>query len=217
MDFYIMNIIFCVLKYLFFLSSICVLLNVQTIYTVFSLILAFISAAFLFILAGATFIGFILVVVYIGAVLVFFLFVVMMLNLRSELQFDFTLFYCLCAIVSFLLINEIVLIYPTSADDIEIRFIDFNFNRTLDSQPNILVIGYLLYTWYVFPLIICSLILLVAMIGAIVLLVDQSKLISAANTVELPRIYSQNISDQVSVQEFEVLKLIGKVKVNYIY
>lgn len=212
-----MSIIFCLLKYLFFLSAVSVILNVQTIYTVFSLILAFIFAAFLSPLGGANFIGFILIVVYVGAVLVFFLSVVMILDMRTNLQFNLYLFHYLFIIAFFCLGGELALItYPVSGVVAnEITFVNFNFNRVLNVQSNIVVIGYLLYTWYVFPLIICSLIPLVAMIGAIVLLTDRSQNVELANKKAL-EVNIQNISDQVSVQEFEVLKLVGKVKINYL-
>ncbi len=209
-----MNIIFCVLKYFFFFSTICVLLNVQTIYTVFSLILAFIFASFLFILGGATFVGFIIVVVYVGAVLVFFLFVVMMLDLKSELRFNFTLFYYIIFTLCNLLVVEMLLIYFSS----ETAIYDFAFINTLAPQANVLVIGYILYTWYAIPFILCSLVLLVAMIGAISLLSDnvgfenqQKEFVTQG--FEAPKI--QDIGEQVRVQEFMTFKLVGNIKTNY--
>src|SRR3974390_1349068 len=50
------------------------------VHSVLFLILAFVNAAGLFVLAGAEFLGMILIVVYVGAVAVLFLFVVMMLD-----------------------------------------------------------------------------------------------------------------------------------------
>ncbi|HBT32296.1 MAG TPA: NADH-quinone oxidoreductase subunit J, partial [Pusillimonas sp.] len=51
---------------------------------VLNLILAFFTAAMLWILIGAEFLGLLLVLVYVGAVMVLFLFVVMMLDVRME-------------------------------------------------------------------------------------------------------------------------------------
>ncbi|HUK32322.1 MAG TPA: NADH-quinone oxidoreductase subunit J, partial [Vicinamibacterales bacterium] len=50
------------------------------VHSVFFLILAFVNAAGLFVIAGAEFLAMILIVVYVGAVAVLFLFVVMMLD-----------------------------------------------------------------------------------------------------------------------------------------
>ena len=52
----------------------------NTVYSVFFLILVFISISVLFIMIGAEFLGMIMLIVYVGAVAVLFLFVVMMLN-----------------------------------------------------------------------------------------------------------------------------------------
>ena len=57
----------------------------NTVYSVFFLILVFISISILFIMIGAEFLGMIMLIVYVGAVAVLFLFVVMMLNITEQL------------------------------------------------------------------------------------------------------------------------------------
>jgi len=57
----------------------------NTVYSVFFLILVFISISILFIMIGAEFLGMIMLIVYVGAVSVLFLFVVMMLNITEQL------------------------------------------------------------------------------------------------------------------------------------
>ena len=52
----------------------------RTMYGVFALVMTFLSAAGLFVLAGAPFLAMILVIVYVGAIAVFFVFVAMMLG-----------------------------------------------------------------------------------------------------------------------------------------
>ena len=56
----------------------------NTVYSVFFLILVFISVSVLFIMIGAEFLGMIMLIVYVGAVAVLFLFVVMMLNISEQ-------------------------------------------------------------------------------------------------------------------------------------
>jgi hypothetical protein len=87
---------------------------------------------------------------------------------------------------------------------IEDTSMGFEFLRNLYSQPNIVVIGYILYTWYAIPLVLCALILLVAMVGTIVLLLEFSPLDQSG---VYKSSYSQNIGLQVVTQDFEVMEL----------
>ena len=65
-------------------SAIMLTVSKNTIYSVFFLILVFISVSTLFIMIGAEFLGMIMLIVYVGAVAVLFLFVVMMLNVTQK-------------------------------------------------------------------------------------------------------------------------------------
>ena len=66
------------------ISAIMVTVSKNTVYSVFFLILDFVSISFLFIMIGAEFLGMIMLIVYVGAVAVLFLFVVMMLNVAQQ-------------------------------------------------------------------------------------------------------------------------------------
>ena len=66
------------------LASLTVVLARNPLYNVLALVVAIFSLSSLFVLLEAFFVGIILLVVYAGAVLVFFLFVVMCLNLGPE-------------------------------------------------------------------------------------------------------------------------------------
>ena len=65
-------------------SAIMVTVSRNTVYSVFFLILVFVSVSILFIMIGAEFLGMIMLIVYVGAVAVLFLFVVMMLNVAQQ-------------------------------------------------------------------------------------------------------------------------------------
>ena len=65
-------------------SAVMVTISKNTVYSVFFLILVFVSVSILFIMIGAEFLGMIMLIVYVGAVAVLFLFVVMMLNVTEE-------------------------------------------------------------------------------------------------------------------------------------
>src|ERR1700749_3725155 len=71
-------------------SAVMVVSSRNPVHSVLFLILAFINAAILFLLAGAEFLALILVIVYVGAVAVLFMFVVMMLDVNfAELREGF--------------------------------------------------------------------------------------------------------------------------------
>ncbi|MFZ3006779.1 MAG: NADH-quinone oxidoreductase subunit J, partial [Phenylobacterium sp.] len=63
-------------------AGVCVVSARSPVHSVLFLILAFFSAAGLFVMLGAEFLAMLLVVVYVGAVAVLFLFVVMMLDIN---------------------------------------------------------------------------------------------------------------------------------------
>ena len=146
-------------------SAVAVIFARNPVHSVLWLILAFFNAAGLMLLAGAEFIALILVIVYVGAVAVLFLFVVMMLNIDfAVLRSGFTRHMPLGMLVALVLLAEIVI--AVSA---------WRAGPALSGAPpepakqNIVALGELLYSRFLFPFEIAGLILLVAMIGAIVL------------------------------------------------
>ena len=72
--------LFWFLSTLALISAIMMVVSKNPVYSVLWLILAFFNAAGLFLLIGAEFLAFLLIIVYVGAVAVLFLFVVMMLD-----------------------------------------------------------------------------------------------------------------------------------------
>ena len=146
--------------------AIAVIFARNPVHSVLWLIVAFFNAAGLMLILGAEFIAMLLVIVYVGAVAVLFLFVVMMLDIDfATLRTGFTRNLPFGIIVALVLLAEVIVAVsawkagPTlSGHAIPVA-----------SQPNIVGIGQLLYSRYLFPFELAGLILLVAMIGAIVL------------------------------------------------
>uniref|UniRef100_UPI00286E43BD NADH-quinone oxidoreductase subunit J n=1 Tax=Sphingomonas sp. TaxID=28214 RepID=UPI00286E43BD len=145
-------------------SAILVIFARNPVHSVLWLIVAFFNAAGLMLLVGAEFIAMLLVIVYVGAVAVLFLFVVMMLDVDfAKLRSGFTANLPFGLLIALVLLAEIVIALnarnsgPVLAD------------APAATQPNIVAMGELLYTRFLFPFEIAGLILLVAMIGAIVL------------------------------------------------
>jgi NADH-quinone oxidoreductase subunit J len=138
------------------------------VHSVLWLIFAFFNSAGLFLLIGAEFLAFLLVIVYVGAVAVLFLFVVMMLDvdfasLRAGLARYWPFGFALAAV----LLAEIVLVllaWNAGGIDTGVRKAPIG-----DELSNIEALGMLLYTRYLFLFEAAGLVLLVAMVGAIVL------------------------------------------------
>jgi len=136
------------------------------VHSVLWLIVAFFNAAGLMLLLGAEFIAMLVVIVYVGAVAVLFLFVVMMLDIDfAQLRSGFTRNLPFGIIIALILFAEMF-----------VAGMGWKAGPALSgraipaaSQPNIVALGQLLYSRYLFPFEIAGLILLVAMIGAIVL------------------------------------------------
>jgi NADH-quinone oxidoreductase subunit J len=115
-------------------------------------------------LVGAEFIAMLLVIVYVGAVAVLFLFVVMMLDVDfASLRSGFTKNLPFGLLVALVLLAEIVIAVSVRQAGPASGAIPAT------NQPNIVALGEMLYSRYLFPFEIAGLVLLVAMIGAIVL------------------------------------------------
>jgi NADH-quinone oxidoreductase subunit J len=140
------------------------------VHSVLWLILAFFSAAGLFVLLGAEFLAMLLVVVYVGAVAVLFLFVVMMLDVDfSQLRQGFARYMPLGLVIAVFLAAEMVLVSTTVATRGAARLSDHPMASGVSGLTNAEAIGRVLYTDYVYFFQAAGLVLLVAMIGAIVL------------------------------------------------
>ena len=168
-----------------------VILSKNPVHSVLFLIMAFISVAGLFVLMGAEYLAFLLIVVYVGAVAVLFLFVVMMLDVDfAELKSGYGQYLPIGLVVAVVLTIEIGLVVaawnipeaafatreapaaPTQAVVVPGAdgVVDAGDPVLVDPAPNNAEqLGMVLYTQYVHYFQIAGLILLVAMIGAIVL------------------------------------------------
>jgi NADH-quinone oxidoreductase subunit J len=140
------------------------------VHSVLFLILAFFSAAGLFVLMGAEFLAMLLVVVYVGAVAVLFLFVVMMLDVDfAALRQGFAQYLPIGGVIGLILALEMIAVSSTVASNGAARLNPAPMASGGASVTNAEAIGRVLYTDYVYFFQAAGLVLLVAMIGAIVL------------------------------------------------
>ncbi len=164
----IQNLAFYLVSFFLLASAVMVVTSRNPVHAVLFLILGFVNAAVLFLLAGAEFLAFVLVIVYVGAVAVLFLFVVMMLDVDfAALHEGFQRYAPVGALVALIMFAELAFIAgswaiaPAGSAD--------RLFPTPDNVSNTVALGQLIYTSYLPLFQLSGVILLVAMIGAIVL------------------------------------------------
>ena len=140
------------------------------VHSVLWLILAFLSAAGLFVLIGAEFVALLLIIVYVGAVAVLFLFVVMMLDIDfAALKAEMASYLPLGALIGVVLLMQLGLAFGVweFSEGVDARL--GNPIPPLEQAHNTQALGLILYDRYILLFQLSGLILLVAMVGAIVL------------------------------------------------
>ncbi len=156
--------VFYVLATILVFASLRVVTLRNPVHAVLHLILAFFSASGIWVLLEAEFLAIALVLVYVGAVMVLFLFVVMLLDINLErLREGFWSYLPLGAIVALLIVAEMSLVlYSRFANVLE------SVAAKADASfSNVQAVGRLLFTEYVYPFELASVVLLVGIIAAI--------------------------------------------------
>lgn len=198
MDIALADLVFYLFASITVASGLLVISAKNPVHSVLWLILAFFSAAGLFVLMGAEFLAMLLVVVYVGAVAVLFLFVVMMLDINfTELRQGMLQHMPLGGLIGLILLGELLTLgLAWNFGDNVAQNVSAPI-PTASNVTNTEALGQLLYTDYIFIFQTSGLILLVAMIGAIVLTLR-----------DRPGVRRQNISAQVNRKPEDAFKLV---------
>ena len=152
------------------LSSLMVISTKNPVHSVLFLILAFLNAAGIFVILHAEFLAMILIIVYVGAVAVLFLFVVMMLDIKTTIEKSNILQYMPIGLfIGFVFIAELVIVLINTKLELSNMQILSNPLNKFAELSNTKAIGSVLYTDYILHFQLAGVILLVAMIGSIVL------------------------------------------------
>ena len=160
------GLIFYIFAGIMVISSLLVITLKNPVHAILFLVLTFLTASGLFILIGAEFLGFILIVVYVGAVAIFFLFVVMLMDLdMSSLKTNLVKSLPFALIICGIFLVELIMVF------INAKLPNNNITEIAETQEitNTEALGQVIYTKYVYAFEVGGLILLVGMIGAIVL------------------------------------------------
>jgi NADH-quinone oxidoreductase subunit J len=180
-------------------SALMVIASRNPVHSVLFLILCFVNAAGLFMLAGAEFLALILIVVYVGAVAVLFLFVTMMLDVDfASLRQGMLQYAPVGVVVGVILLLELLLVGGSYVMAPQITSMSVvPIDHAID---NTRALGQVIYTRYVFLFQLAGGVLLVSMVGAIVLTLQHK-----AN------VKRQNVMRQISRKRSEGVELV-KVK-----
>ena len=182
-------------------SAVMVIASRNPVHSVLFLILAFVNAAGLFILMGAEFLAWILIIVYVGAVALLFLSVVMMLDVDfAELKSGMLSYLPIGALIGAVLLVELLIIVGAWAVGA-----DVSKSITAPIPPssqvsNTTALGLVLYTNYIYFFQAAGVILLVAMIGAIVLTLHHK-----------PNVRRQIVAEQIARSKNTAIEIV-KVK-----
>ena len=133
------------------------------------LISALLAMAGLFFLLEAEFVGAVQVLVYVGGIMVLFLFVIMLVNVREmETQRRASRQWRTAVVLGVVLSSELIFFVVRGADVFSTEAIGPNLIVEAQTR-NTESLGSLLYSTYLLPFEIASILLLVAMVGAVVL------------------------------------------------
>jgi NADH-quinone oxidoreductase subunit J len=187
------DVVFYVLAAILLFSGIRVITTRNPVHAALFLVLAFFTAAGIWLLLEAEFLAIALILVYVGAVMVLFLFVVMMLDINlDKLREGFWEYLPMAGLIGLLMVVEMTLVLadknlqPSQAVELPANY------------SNTAALGKVLYTDYLLPFELAAVVLLVAMIAAIVLTLRERK----DNK-------SMNPSEQVKVKRNDRLRIIS--------
>ena len=159
-------ILFLVLALIAVASALGMLLSRNAVYAALFLVLNFVTVAVFYLLLGAPFIAMAQITVYAGAIMVLFLFVIMLLGAESlpgisnwrNIWFPGTL-----AVILFLEAAYLLVVKARPAGDV------LQPDVSVNTMENLRQLGTSLFSEYILPFEVVSILLLVAMLGAIIL------------------------------------------------
>ena len=171
MDF--QTLIFYFLSTVLVLASLRVITAKNPVHAALFLVLALFTAGGIWMLLHAEFLAIALVMVYVGAVMVLFLFVVMMLDINLErIRQRFWSYLPVGALIGILMLIEMVVVLGGRYFSTESMPPPSEFEN---GYSNTKELGRLIYTDYVYPFELASIVLLLAMIAAVALTLRKRK------------------------------------------
>lgn len=185
--------IFYLLATILLVSALQVITTRNPVHAALFLVLSFFTAAGIWLLLQAEFLAIVLVLVYVGAVMVLFLFVVMMLDINvDKLREGFWRYLPMAGAIGLLMVIEMAMILGNQ------YFVAAKSITHPVGYSDTATIGKVMYTDYLLPFELASVVLLVAIIAAIALTLREKR-----------ESKSINPSDQVVVQKKDRLRIVN--------
>ena len=191
------DFVFYTLAAILLFAAVRVITTRNPVHAALNLVLAFFTAAGIWLLLEAEFLAIALVLVYVGAVMVLFLFVVMMLDINiDKLREGFWDYLPMAGFIGVLMATEMVMILSSK----------YFLSYARDSHPagysNTAELGRVLYSDYFLPFELASVVLLVAIVAAITLTLRDRK-----------DSKSMDAADQVIVKKADRLRIVKMASV----
>ena len=148
------------------LASLLVVTRKNPIHSALFLVLTFLGVSVLYLLLYSQFIAIIQVLVYAGAIAMLIVFVIMLLDLERELRSGLKLYYSKVIGGLLMLLFLLGIIYSVVAKSPTGKVGPYTPEKV---SANVKVVGEVLFTQYLFPFEIVSVLLVAAIVGAVVL------------------------------------------------
>ena len=152
------NLLHLIILFFFIISNFFVFNCKNPVHSVLFLILSFILSSLILFLFKIDFLALLYIIIYVGAIAVLFLFVVMMLNIKSaSINYPLTLIIIFVSIFALTNISIFLdkIFSPVAHDNVFLNF---------DSLSNIDIFGQILYNYNISLVLIAGLLLLVALL-----------------------------------------------------
>ncbi|MEO5357500.1 MAG: NADH-quinone oxidoreductase subunit J [Nitrospirae bacterium YQR-1] len=146
-------------------TSVMAITRRNAMHGVLFMLLMFFHLAGLYLFLNAEFLAAVQIIIYAGAIMVLFLFVVMLLNLREDVQKSR---FIRPWIAGFVISAGVMAVVLKAAKSVKVEISGLWGIKEIKSATHIGAIGQELYTRYLYPFELASLVLLVAIVGAIV-------------------------------------------------
>lgn len=160
------SLVFYIFAALAVIAALGVITLRNPVYSAMCLAVVFISLAAMYVLLSAPFIAIAQVMVYAGAILILFVFVIMMLSPESKLQTGLKWQRPLAVVFGLALVIELVVVLASAVTaPAQGKFTP----EYIDQIGSVQAVGASLFTDFLLPFEITSLLLLVAIVGVIVL------------------------------------------------
>jgi NADH-quinone oxidoreductase subunit J len=148
------------------IASLLVVTRKNPIHSALFLVLTFLCVSVLYLLLYSQFIAIIQVVVYAGAIVMLIIFVIMLLDLEQELRSGFKLFYSKVIGGLLMVLFLLGIIYSVAWKSPTGKVGSYTPDQV---SANVKAVGEMLFTRYLFPFEIVSVLLVAAIVGAVIL------------------------------------------------